>query len=105
MVTWDDAADWYIEMVRDQTVGFNNLASDIALELIGAHQGRDVLDLGCGEGHIARRLAQGGARVVGVDPVERFIAVAQEAETVQPLGVRYVCASARRSDGLVGRQR
>ncbi len=31
-------------------------------------EGRDVLDVGCGEGWLARRLASAGARVVGLDP-------------------------------------
>jgi ubiquinone/menaquinone biosynthesis C-methylase UbiE len=31
-------------------------------------RGRDVLDVGCGEGGLARRLASAGARVVGLDP-------------------------------------
>jgi len=30
--------------------------------------GRDVLDVGCGEGWLARRLASAGARAVGLDP-------------------------------------
>jgi SAM-dependent methyltransferase len=36
--------------------------------LLDVH-GRDVLDVGCGEGGLARRLAQAGARVVGIDPL------------------------------------
>lgn len=31
--------------------------------------GRDVLDVGCGEGWLVRRLALAGARVVGLDPL------------------------------------
>jgi ubiquinone/menaquinone biosynthesis C-methylase UbiE len=32
-------------------------------------RGRDVLDVGCGEGWLVRRLASAGARVVGLDPL------------------------------------
>ena len=37
-----------------------------------------VLDIGCGEGQVARLAAQGGARSVGVDPTSAQLAVAVE---------------------------
>jgi hypothetical protein len=47
-------------------------------ELVDVH-GRDVLDVGCGEGELARRLAQAGARVIGLDPLAVAIERARDA--------------------------
>ncbi len=44
-------------------------------ELLGFDR---ILDVGCGEGQIARALAAEGAQVVGVDPTTRNIEVARE---------------------------
>ena len=41
--------------------------------------GRDVLDVGCGEGGLARRLAAAGARVVGLDPLASALVNARAA--------------------------
>src|SRR5262245_56307395 len=52
------------------------------------------LDIGCGEGHNTRLLAKRGARVTAIDIAEDFIAYAQEAEILEPLGIDYRVASA-----------
>ena len=52
--------------------------------------GQHVLDLGCGEGYIARQLIQRGAATVkGIDSSEEMIAGAVALETADPLGIRY----------------
>ena len=51
--------------------------------------GTRVLDLGCGNGYIARRLARAGARVVGVDRSAELIRRARAREEAEPLGVVY----------------
>ena len=43
--------------------------------------GRDVLDIGCGDGRTSRRLASRGATVLGVDPDEAAIAQARAGGT------------------------
>lgn len=58
--------------------GADDLADDIVfgaaipgesvLRLLGDLEGRRVLELGCGAGHNAVRMAQRGARVIAVDP-------------------------------------
>jgi len=47
----------------------------VARHLVGA---RRVLDVGCGEGQVARRLAANGPTVVGVDPAAAQVAVARD---------------------------
>lgn len=43
--------------------------------------GKDVLDIGCGDGRTSRRLAGRGASVLGVDPDETAIARARAGGT------------------------
>src|SRR5215470_16350152 len=100
MPSWDEAADWYAGMLTDSSRGYNDLAATVALELLGEVHGRDVLDLGCGEGHISRRLARAGANVIAVDPTARLLQLAEEAERRQPLGIRYQQGNAEHLAGL-----
>ena len=41
---------------------------DALLETVGPVSGLEVVDIGCGEGHLTRSLAARGARVTGCDP-------------------------------------
>ena len=74
---WDEHAQWWID-------GFTNGADPeyveqiipLAVEeLVGRHK---VLDLGCGDGQIARALVAQGSDVLGVDPTQLHIDVAIE---------------------------
>lgn len=56
--------------------------------------GTRVLDLGCGNGYIARRLARAGGRVVGVDQAAELIDRARAREVAEPLGIIYHLADA-----------
>lgn len=55
--------------------------------------GRQVLNAGCGEGYNTRLLAQCGATVTGVDISTEMIARARDAESREPLGIRYEVAA------------
>ena len=74
---WDEHAQWWID-------GFTNGADPEYVEQIiplavEELAGRvKVLDLGCGDGQIARALAAQGADILGVDPTQLHIDVAIE---------------------------
>lgn len=55
------------------------IPSESELRLIGDLEGRRVLELGCGAGHNAIRMAQRGARVIAVDHDPAQIALARAA--------------------------
>lgn len=57
-------------------------------------EGLEGLDIGCGEGHNTRLIAQRGARMTGLDIAEIFIRHAREEEQRAPLGITYHHASA-----------
>ena len=56
--------------------------------------GQSGLDIGCGEGHYTRLLAQQGGRVTAADISEVFVRHAWECEERESLGIRYQVASA-----------
>ncbi|MFL5624060.1 MAG: class I SAM-dependent methyltransferase, partial [Ktedonobacteraceae bacterium] len=62
MKTYDDIAEWY-----DQWIGTHSMREDpffSAVEaLISEVEGARICDLACGQGRVARHLAEQGARV------------------------------------------
>lgn len=51
------------------------------------------MDIGCGEGHNTRLLAERGAKVAAIDVSEVFIRHAMEVEKADPMGIAYQVAS------------
>ncbi len=92
---WDDNAEAWTKQVRagyeHYRDGLNTPAFLAMLPEIDDFAG---LDVGCGEGHNTRRLAERGARVIGIDISATFVRLAREAEEAHPLGIRYEVASA-----------
>src|SRR5207302_10303447 len=78
MKEWEEHAGWWQEGFTD---GADPEYTEQILPLAAEHLAgaRDVLDVGCGEGQVARLAASVGAtRVVGVDPTWRQLEVARE---------------------------
>lgn len=85
---YDAIAAWY-----DETVRAGALAGDLVLpslfSVLAPLPGQVICDLACGQGRLARILAQAGARVIGVDLSRELIAIARRDEDAEPLGIRY----------------
>lgn len=77
--SWNVNADAWTQSVRDGVIASRRLATDQAIldTILGLNPAR-VLDAGCGEGWLARRLALEGISVRGFDGSEPLIRRAEE---------------------------
>jgi SAM-dependent methyltransferase len=89
---WERHARWWIDGFTDgaDPEYTEQILPLAASELAGAQR---VLDIGCGDGQIARLLAADGAAVVGIDPTWNQISVG-ERRTRAPVPTH--CRSATR---------
>ena len=67
---------------------------------MGSLAGRRVCDLGCGQGRVARYMAERGARVVGIDSSARLLAMARQRERREGRGIDYRLDDARTLEGV-----
>jgi demethylmenaquinone methyltransferase/2-methoxy-6-polyprenyl-1,4-benzoquinol methylase len=81
---WSTSAGPWLRLMEQGDPNRVLLLDDVMLGLCGEVEGKDVADIGCGEGRFCRMLAARGARTVGVDPTVELIA---EARRQQPGGV------------------
>jgi ubiquinone/menaquinone biosynthesis C-methylase UbiE len=96
---YDEIAEWY-----DEWVGTGPMSHDpffrVVAELMGDVAGLHICDLACGQGRVARHLADAGARVTGIDLSANLLAIAHRHEDAEPRGVSYLRADAANLDAL-----
>ena len=91
---YDAIADWYDAYLRTNPL-YAEVILPGMLALAGDVSGLAICDLACGQGFIARELARRGAQVTGADSSEKMLALAQDYEAREPLGIRYLLADAQ----------
>jgi SAM-dependent methyltransferase len=87
---WDGVAEWWTSFTNPR--GDRNrewVIDPVLFEYLGDMEGLRILDAGCGAGYLARLLTRRGAVVTGVDFSPKLLAMAQEEEARDPLGVTY----------------
>jgi 2-polyprenyl-3-methyl-5-hydroxy-6-metoxy-1,4-benzoquinol methylase len=81
----------YLYFYEDLLTGERSDAeTELVWRLLELEPGLEVLDLACGHGRIANRLAARGARVTGLDATPRFLELARADAEARSVDVEYV---------------
>lgn len=82
--------DDYLYFFADHLEERSDAETDLIWRLLGLRPGMEVLDLACGHGRIANRLAGRGCRVTGLDSTELFLDHARRDAAERNITVEYV---------------
>ena len=82
--------DDYLYFFADALDERSDTETDLIWRLLDLRPGMDVLDLACGHGRIANRLASRGCRVTGLDAAPGFLRRAEEDARARGVSVDYV---------------
>lgn len=89
-LAWDSVAKWWISRYSPRgDLNREWVIDPVLFEHLGDVKGLRVLDAGCGTGYFSRMLAERGAEVVGVDLSGELLAIAEQEEAQNPLGVTF----------------
>lgn len=66
------------------------LLNPALFSFLGDVSNKTILDAGCGQGYLCRKLAIMGAKVTGIEPAENLIGYGRKREQEEPLGITYV---------------
>ena len=87
--------DYLLFLTARQSEASDDADAALVVELLGDVAGTRVLDLGCGHGRIANRLAARGARVTGLDATRLFLDLARDEAARRGVDVDYVAGDMR----------
>lgn len=76
--SWDNLAEWWDDQIGDGNPTQDLLVEPYTEKLLELKPGERVLDIACGAGRFARRMADVGAIVTAFDHAERFVQRARE---------------------------
>ena len=73
---WDRAAGAYVASRQDGPLALSSIYEPVIDDLLGDVKDKRVLDVGCGDGYYARKLAATGAAVLAIDGSAEMIKLA-----------------------------
>jgi ubiquinone/menaquinone biosynthesis C-methylase UbiE len=92
---WEALADWYDKKQGDTgDLWHRALIDPVLVSLVGEVTGKDVLDLGCGNGYLSRRFARQGGRLTAVDSSGAMVQNAKRRDPDNELRINFLNVSA-----------
>ncbi|MCI4331983.1 MAG: class I SAM-dependent methyltransferase [Thermoplasmata archaeon] len=98
--SWESIAGWWDAQVGEGNAMQSHLLWPTAERLLHLQPGERVLEVACGNGSFARRLARQGVSVLATDVAERFITLARGRTAPEEKGVEYRQLDATSDDAL-----
>ncbi len=98
---WNKIAKAY-----DQSVGeigdphHRGIVNPAVFKLLSNISGKKILDLGCGQGYIARKLAKKGAKVIAIDSSKFLLSIAEQKEKQEKRGIKYYLRNASKLSNI-----
>jgi len=97
-ITNKSTVDSWSEFTSDDLTKFGedgdsarrDLIDPVIFKIAGKVKGKKVLDAGCGNGYLARKLAHQGAVVTGIEPATSLYEYCLEKEEIDSLGITYI---------------
>ena len=86
---WDNNAETWHRSFGEKDLNRRDLLDPIILQVLGDVKGKHVLDAGCGDGYLSRKLARLGASVAGIEYSQKMLDFAIDEEKKEPLMITY----------------
>lgn len=86
---WQNIAQEYNRNIGDKgDVRHEKIINPIVFKLLGDLSGKVVLDAGCGNGYLSRRMAKTAKKVIGIDFTKKLIEAAKQ--EINPQNVEFI---------------
>ncbi|ETX07004.1 class I SAM-dependent methyltransferase [Candidatus Entotheonella palauensis] len=98
---WERIADWWDDTIGDGNPTQDELVEPNQMELLDLEPGERVLEVACGAGRFARRMAAQGAEVIAFDQSANFIARARKRAQGAPGSMTFHVVNAIDEDAVL----
>jgi len=86
---WDNNAEQWHKLFGENDLNRCDLLDPVILQILEDVKGKTILDAGCGDGYLSRKLARLGASVTGVECSPKLLNFAVANERKKPLAITY----------------